>query len=199
MSSDPDSEKATATWHCSEGNKERLEAIMMKLKKQRIGRVTQDQVLDEVLKVYHQKVDLKKEITTSDHILEEKYSCAFRFFHKEFYYCGKDAPKRIKLATLKQCEHCKNRMDEERFLIMQQQLTKDKIHAFSMHFREKLQDHEKFVECHPEEKQGEFGYEIKSDKCPNPRMKDQWHPPDLCDPSCPFLKWIKRKKLKKEQ
>lgn len=141
-----------------------------------------------------------KPTLTKDEDLAEKYPCATRFSHEGFFYCHRGKGFVKKLLTIKACQHCKDRLDEQAFLNLQQELTKQKLHAMQLSLNSTIQKHKDqlYPTCDPLERQGEYGYEIRSDKCPNERIKDEWHPPDVCPLNCPFLKRVQIKKKVKQ-
>lgn len=195
-----DSSATYPTIHVPHSFKEGLEEHRRKMQSRKKGKVTLFEAWQDR---YRQKEKLDRRVKdeiTFDMELMEEVPCAYRFQHKGFCFCGKDAPKRIKLATLRQCVHCKHRMDKALFLIKQQDLQKKKIHEMQLSITHKIEKHREnfYVNCDPEERiHPERGYELRSDKCRNERMRNEWRSPDLCDLECPFLKKLKVKKKQK--
>lgn len=175
------------TFHVSEDSHSGFHRI-----KDQLGKKSIDEVCEYFIKKFPELRASAKPIVTKDRDLEEKYPCAMRFFHEGFYYCHRGQGLVRELLTLKICEHCKDRLDKEVFLQMQQELQKQKIHAMQLSLNLKIEDHKKkfYPACDPVERQGKYGVEIKSGRCPNKALKGEWHPPDVCDPSYPYLRRI---------
>jgi len=156
-----------------------------------------------ILEIVSDRRNMKKRLgkasvlgTADAHLAKEHPCTAYRYDYDGFFWCGRDAPKRVLLDTLKQCAKCRTRMDQRKYLDMQTDLQKQRIHAHQLSINRQIRNNlqELYAGCEPEEKHEEYGYEIKSEKCRNEVLRNKWHPPEVCPLDCPYLKRLKIKK-----
>lgn len=139
---------------------------------------------------------VRKPMLSQDSELASQYACARRFFFEGIYYCHKGFGQIRDIPTLLACMHCAKRLSEQAILETQQKIQKLEIHHRQLEINKLIGDQKRhlFPACHHIERETEVGREIRSSACKNDRLKNIFHPIEVCDLSCEYLKRLQMKK-----